>query len=176
MWIRTADVRHALSSLFTPSFYENDTNNEKMSNNGNENNVRIENTDNRWIEKLKNGATSTSFSTSLDSQQAVAARWSGVTLSEVLDIARLGLNQDNNGQNYMQNQSNQSNQTRPPHLRESQMSDWSAMVTSSYVEEKILLSFALGTMQETGEWVAQWCRSNCLVCHNNILNLLTFRF
>ena len=104
MWIRTADVRHALSSLFTPSFYENDTNNEKMSNNGNENNVRIENTDNRWIEKLKNGATSTSFSTSLDSQQAVAARWSGVTLSEVLDIARLGLNQDNNGQNYMQNQ------------------------------------------------------------------------
>ena len=146
---------------------------EKSNGNGqNENNVRLENTNNRWVEKLKNGAESTS----LDGQQAVAARWSGVTLSEVLDIARLGLNQDNNGQNYMQNQSNQSNQTRPPHLRESQMSDWSAMVTSSYVEEKILLSFALGTMQETGEWVAQWCRSNCLVCHNNILNLLTFRF
>ena len=166
MWIRTADVRHALSSLFTPSFYENDTNNEKMSNNGNENNVRIENTDNRWIEKLKNGATSTSFSTSLDSQQAVAARWSGVTLSEVLDIARLGLNQDNSSQNYLQNQPNQTN---TPHLRESQMSDWSAMVTSSYVEEKIQLSFALGTMQETGEWVAQWCRSNCLVSHDYIL-------
>ena len=169
MWIRTADVRHSLSSLFTPSFYENDTNNNKMSSNKNENNVRIENMDNRWIEKLKNGATSSSFSTSLDGQQAVAARWSGVTLSEVLDIARSGLNQDNNGQNYMQNQSNQ---TKTPLSRESQMSDWSAMVTSSYIEEKILLSFAVGTMQETGEWVAQWCRSNCLVSHNNNLSLL----
>ena len=107
-----------------------------MSSNKNENNVRIENMDNRWIEKLKNGATSSSFSTSLDGQQAVAARWSGVTLSEVLDIARSGLNQDNNGQNYMQNQSNQ---TKTPLSRESQMSDWSAMVTSSYIEEKILL-------------------------------------
>ena len=173
VWIRTADVRHALSSLFTPSFYDNDTNNVIMSNNENENNVRIENTDNRWVERLKNGATSASFSTSLDGQQAVAARWSGVTLSEVLDIARLGLNQDTNGQIYMQNQSNQTN---TPHIRESQMSDWSAMVTSSYVEEKILLSFALGTTQETGEWVAQWCRSNCLVSHNNILNLSNFIF
>ena len=143
-----------------------------MSSNENENNVRIENMDNRWIEKLKNGATSSSFSTSLDGQQAVAARWSGVTLSEVLDIARLGLNQDNNGQNYLQNQSNQ---TQTPHLRESQMSDWSAMVTSSYVEEKILLSIAIGTMQETGEWVAQWCRSNCLVSNEHIsINQISF--
>ena len=143
-----------------------------MSSNENENNVRIENMDNRWIEKLKNGAISSSFSTSLDGQQAVAARWSGVTLSEVLDIARLGLNQDNNGQNYLQNQSNQ---TQTPHLRESQMSDWSAMVTSSYVEEKILLSIAIGTMQETGEWVAQWCRSNCLVSNEHIsINQISF--
>ena len=143
-----------------------------MSSNKNENNVRIENMDNRWIEKLKNGATSSSFSTSLDGQQAVAARWSGVTLSEVLDIARSGLNQDNNGQNYMQNQSNQ---TKTPLSRESQMSDWSAMVTSSYIEEKILLSFAVGTMQETGEWVAQWCRSNCLVSNEHIsINQISF--
>ena len=130
---------------------------EKSNGNGqNENNVRLENTNNRWVEKLKNGAESTS----LDGQQAVAARWSGVTLSEVLDIARLGLNQDNNGQNYMRNQTNQLD---TPYSRESLMSDWSAMVTSSYLEERILLSFAVGTMQETSDWVAQWCRSNCLV-------------
>ena len=132
----------------------------KNGNRQNENNVIIENTDNRWVEKLKNGSVSTSFSTSLDGQQAVAARWSGVTLSEVLDIARLGLNQDNNSHNYMQNQSNQ---LKTPLVRESQMLDWSAMVTSSFLEEKILLSFSVGTIQEASEWVAQWCRSNCLV-------------
>jgi hypothetical protein len=170
VWIRSADVRHALSTLFTPSFYDNEMSQDNNSNNyeienRNENsendqngrNGRIENTDNRWIEKLRNGAVSTSFSTSLEGQQSVAARWSGISLSEVLDIARLGLNQDNNSQNYT------SNQSKTPLNQGTQMLDWSAMVTASYLEEKIVLSYAVGTVEEASEWVAQWCRSNCLV-------------
>ena len=165
--MRSADVRHSLSTLFTPSFYENEINQDNISNNnhienrnensGNGRNERIENTDNRWIEKLKNGVVSTSFSTSLEGQQNVAARWSGISLSEVLDIARLGLNQDNNAQNYMLNQS------KTPLSHGAQMLDWSAMVTASYLEEKIVLSYAVGAEEEASEWVAQWCRSNCLV-------------
>jgi hypothetical protein len=167
VWIRSADVRHALSTLFTPSFYDKEINQGDNSNNKNENgenggNGRIENTDNRWVEKLRNGAVSTSFSTSLEGQQGVAARWSGISLSEILDIARLGLNQDNTSQNYM------SNQSKSPLHNGTQLLDWSAMVTASYLEEKIVLSYAVGTVEEASEWVAQWCRSNCLVSDEEV--------
>ena len=174
VWIRNADVRHALSTLFTPSFYDNKINegdntnsneianrNENGENSRNGGNGRIDNTDNRWIEKLRNGVASTSFSTSLEGQQSVAARWSGISLSEVLDIARLGLNQDNS-QNYT------SIQSKTPLHNGTQMLDWSAMVTASYLEEKIVLSYAVGTVEEASEWVAQWCRSNCLVSDKEV--------
>lgn len=176
VWVRSADVRHALSTLFTPSFYDNEINQDNNSNyneieNRNQNsensengrNGRIENTENRWIEKLRNCAASTSFSTSLEGQQNVAARWSGISLLEVLDIARLGLNQDNTSQNYTLNQS------KTPHSNGTQMLDWSAMVTASYLEEKIVLSYAVGTAEEASEWVAQWCRSNCLVSDEEVI-------
>jgi hypothetical protein len=189
VWVRTADLRHALSTLFTTSFYSSDLESmqkdkgEKEGEGGLERmNSVVLNTDNRWVQKTKRGTStsfSTPFSTSLDSRQAAAARWGGFSLSEVLKVARATL--DNNNSNNINsssssssssmggiNNNNNSSSNNSSNINSiintnSDIATWSALVTSSLLEEKIALSFSSGTPRDVTEWVGLWSTSCCQV-------------
>jgi hypothetical protein len=143
------------------------------------------NTDNRWVQKTKRGVSttfSTPFSTSLDSRQAAAARWGGFSLSEVLKIARATLDNNNSNLNSSSssssssgsmggihnNNNNDSSSNNSTNINSiintnSDIASWSALVTSSLLEEKIALSFSSGTPRDVTEWVGLWSTTCCQV-------------
>ena len=179
-WIRISDLRHALSTLFTTSIYSTDKeiedNTAKDDFNGptgiagctGSAGLAVGNLVNdinpRWEGSVRNGAatsSSTSFSTSLESSQAAAARWGNFNLSEILKITRAALdgNNDNNNNN---NNNNNYNNTKQ-HTQDISMMDWSALVTSSYLEERVSLCFSLNEVRGVSEWVGRWIHDCCMV-------------
>ena len=189
VWIRTADLRHALSTLFSTSFYTDEINSESGDpgsgfQNKNTNN-EIQSVNDRWIENTQNSTSfSTSFSTSLEGKQCLAAKWGGFGLKEVLAIARSNLDHNTNASHTLTaNNSNNSDSIgaggsgsgsyndigsgsstyRTNSNSNISMREWSAMVTSSFLEEKISLSFSVGTIREASEWLTQWVHISCEV-------------
>ena len=212
VWIRTADLRHSLSTLFSTSFYSDDldTTNETQKENRTGNNSVHQNVNvddqlskingdlgpinsvtNRWIDTVPQ--SSISLPISLSDKQALAARWGNFSLQEVLEVTRANLenNHSNNSKlNYISQYSdingNSSNHTlltensgsvyshSHPHSHSSSnntgdagrnmtVRDWGALVTSSYLEEKLALSFSIGTSQEISECLTQWTQCCCEV-------------
>ena len=220
VWIRTADLRHSLSTLFSTSCYsddlqttngtgkENRTGNNSANENKNnnyaimsKNNVDlgpVNSVTNRWIDSVPQ--SSISLPVTLSDKQALAARWGNFSLQEILQITRANLENNHSNHNklnyisqYSDINGNNSNHT---HLSENGTSvyshshpqchsssndtsgsgndmtvrDWDALVTSSFLEEKLALSFSIGTSQEVFECLTQWTQCCCEVrpCHISI--------
>ena len=229
VWIRTADLRHSLSTLFSTSFYSNsyenndnytendngdnkafklDINNHR--NNENKNKIikdrnqeinadlgPIDSISSRWITTTLSKST-LSMNPSLAERQAQATRWGNFSLQEVLKIAKANLdsnfptssstsnsnlkstshstydnyNKLTSGTSY-DNNDNNNNYSNDNNIS---IREWGILINSSFLEEKLALSFSVGSVQEVDECLTQWTRCCCEVrtCQPSYVRVCVF--